>query len=110
MAYRLLEEIARGNFSTDEFKNALVPLAMDENTADNDDAQRPEALLWMGILNLYAEKGNVPPVADNEKEDNPFGLLTPNDVKAVATKVLTGAKHRDIVVKSLPPQERNWEK
>lgn len=110
MAYRLLEEIARGNFSTDEFKNALVPLAMDENTADNDDAQRPEALLWMGMLNLYAEKGNVPPVADNEKEDNPFGLLTPNDVKAVATKVLTGAKHRDIVVKSLPPQERNWEK
>ena len=42
--------------------------------------------------------------------DNAFSQLTPEDVQSVATRLLQGARHRDIVVKAFPPAERKWEK
>lgn len=63
----------------------------------------------MGALNVYAEQGKVPNLADDQ-EASVYESLTPEHVAAVATKVLVGARHRDIVVRSLPPHRQKWEK
>lgn len=159
-AYALLRDIAAGRFAADEFKAVQVPLAVnaaaDETRAEG---HTPEALLWMSLLNVYAETGVVPELpADLAAEvsqaaapsgkdkgsprrsqtargtngntaapaaastssptassaaptvDNAFSHVTPADVQAVAARLLEGARHRDIVVKALPPAERKWEK
>lgn len=144
-AYELLRDIAAGHFSADEFKAVQVPLAVNAATEEtHTESNTPEALLWMGMLNVYAETGTVPQLpADLAAEvdkatvtsgkakgktqqqpkaqptvaqapaalvDNAFSQLTPEDVQSVATRLLQGARHRDIVVKALPPAERKWEK
>jgi len=39
-----------------------------------------------------------------------FSKLTPQDIAAVAAKVLDNAKHREIVVKAIDPEKKQWEK
>ncbi|MFQ7114534.1 hypothetical protein [Hallella bergensis] len=66
-------------------------------------AMPSDPMLWMGALNVYAEQGHVPNLTDNS-EASVYEHLTPEQVAAVANKVLEGARHRDIVVRSLPPR------
>ena len=100
-----LKHIAAGEFSRDEFKAALVPLAVDDMTPSGAGSMPSDPMLWMGALNVYAEQGQVPNLADNS-EASVYEHLTPEQVAAVATKVLEGARHRDIVVRSLPPRSQ----
>ena len=39
-----------------------------------------------------------------------FSKLTPQDIAAVAAKVLDNAKHREIVEKAIDPEKKQWEK
>ena len=57
----------------------------------------------MGLLNVYAESGEMITPAESAAVEPVFSTLTPADIKAVAAKVLETAAKREIIVKSLPP-------
>lgn len=104
-----LGRIAKGDFSRDEFKAAMVPLAVDDMAPSGKGSMPSDPMLWMGALNVYAEQGKVPNLADDHGE-SVYESLTPELVAAVAAKVTKGARQRDIVVRSLPPNRQKWEK
>ena len=102
LVHQILDDVRQGRFSQDEFKAAVVPLAVDEQTPPgNDSAANPQ--LWMGLLNVYAESGEMITPAESAAVEPVFSTLTPADIKAVAAKVLETAAKREIIVKSLPP-------
>ena len=58
-------------------------------------------MLWLVYLNSYAETGKVPNLSQKANAAHTEDL-TLQDIVALAKKLTTGAKKRDIVVKSLP--------
>ena len=107
--YNILNDIKQQRFSIDEFKAALVPLAVDEeNAGDPQAALNPS--LWLGLLNVYAETGEQLTPQESNAVEPVFSKLTPQDIAAVAAKVLDNAKHREIVVKAIDPDKKQWEK
>lgn len=107
VTYALVKRVAQGGFSLDEFKAVQVPLAVAPAPSDT---ELPAELLWMGMLNIYAETGKVPETPADAPEVSPYRDLAPTDVSTVAQRLLSAAKLRDIVVKSLPPHLRRWER
>ena len=96
----LLDDVRLGKFSADEFKAAVVPLAVDEQTpASPDMATNP--MLWMGTLGIYAQTGETITPEESAAVDPIFSTLTPADVSAVAAKVLNNAVKREIVVQAI---------
>ena len=96
----LLDDVRLGKFSADEFKAAVVPLAVDEQTpASPDMATNP--MLWMGTLGIYAQTGETITPEESSAVDPIFSTLTPADVSAVAAKVLNNAVKREIVVQAI---------
>lgn len=106
--YTLLDELRNGRFSTDQFKAAVVPLAVDEQTPQSNNATE-SASTWMALLNVYAETGEVLNPASVHTAEPLFSTLTPADITAVARKVLTDAAHREIVMKAVAPEDKKWE-
>ena len=107
--YSILNDIKQQRFSMDEFKAALVPLAVDEESeGDPQSALNPS--LWLGLLNVYAETGEQLTPQESNAVEPVFNKLTPQDIAAVATKVFDNAKHREIVVKAIDPEKKQWEK
>ncbi|MBS9766384.1 MAG: insulinase family protein [Flavobacteriaceae bacterium] len=108
-AYQILNDVAKGKFSEDEFKNVYVQKVLDEKQAEmmtkgaGNDTDNP--FQWLAILNAYAEKGELP---NKNKEKVKSESITFNDVVAVLNKILDNAKHRDIVIKSIPEEKREW--
>lgn len=111
-AYAILDSIGRGLFSQDEFKKIVVPLAVEQTEGDNkaaDDTVSPE--MWLAIMQAYYDR--TPATTASSAVHDPQASienLTPADITAVARKVLTGDKHREFIVTSLPENERSWEK
>lgn len=96
----LLDDVRLGKFSADEFKAAVVPLAVDEQTpASPEMATNP--MLWMATLGVYAQTGETITPEESAAVDPVFSTLTPADVSAVAAKVLNNAVKREIVVQAI---------
>jgi peptidase M16 inactive domain protein len=53
----------------------------------------------MGLLNVYAETGEELSPSDSSSSEPVFKTLTEQDIAQVATKILTQAKQREIIVK-----------
>ena len=88
-----------GRFSADEFKAAMVPLAVDEEQSGAASQSNSDPSVWMALLNIYAETGNELSPNDNAASAPVFKTLTLQDIIAVAMKVMTNAKQREIIVK-----------
>ena len=99
LVYSILDDVKAGRFSADEFKAAMVPLAVDEEQAGAASQSNSDPSVWMALLNIYAETGNELSPNDNAASAPVFKTLTPQDITAVATKVMTNAKQREIIVK-----------
>ena len=107
--YELLHELASGKISQDEFKKVHIPFVLDEQEQLK---QGDELGLgsWIALLSAYAETGKTPdPKANKAKNEVRIADITAKDVSAVLSKLLDGAKRRDIVVKSLAPEDKKWE-
>ena len=98
LVYSILDDVKAGRFSADEFKAAMVPLAVDEEQAAAAQSSSDPSV-WMALLNIYAETGNELSPNDNAASAPVFKTLTPQDITAVAMKVMTNAKQREIIVK-----------
>ena len=99
LVYSILDDVKAGRFSADEFKAAMVPLAVDEEQAGAASQSNSDPSVWMALLNIYAETGNELSPNDNAASTPVFKTLTPQDITAVAMKVMTNAKQREIIVK-----------
>ena len=99
LVYSILDDVKAGRFSADEFKAAMVPLAVDEEQSGAASQSNSDPSVWMALLNIYAETGNELSPNDNAASAPVFKTLTPQDITAVAMKVMTNAKQREIVVK-----------
>lgn len=98
LVYSILDDVKAGRFTADEFKAAMVPLAVDEEQAAAAQSSSDPSV-WMALLNIYAETGNELSPNDNAASAPVFKTLTPQDITAVAMKVMTNAKQREIIVK-----------
>ena len=99
LVYSILDDVKAGRFSADEFKAAMVPLAVDEEQSGAASQSNSDPSVWMALLNIYAETGNELSPNDNAASEPVFKTLTPQDITAVAMKVMTNAKQREIIVK-----------
>ena len=99
LVYSILDDVKAGRFSADEFKAAMVPLAVDEEQSGAASQSNSDPSVWMALLNIYAETGNELSPNDNAASAPVFKTLTPQDITAVAMKVMTNAKQREIIVK-----------
>ena len=99
LVYSILDDVKAGRFTADEFKAAMVPLAVDEEQSGAASQSNSDPSVWMALLNIYAETGNELSPNDNAASAPVFKTLTPQDITAVATKVMTNAKQREIIVK-----------
>lgn len=99
LVYSILDDVKAGRFTADEFKAAMVPLAVDEEQAGAASQSNSDPSVWMALLNIYAETGNELSPNDNAASTPVFKTLTPQDITAVAMKVMTNAKQREIIVK-----------
>ena len=97
-----LDEMQAQKFSADAFKAAMIPLAVDEEAPQNPSTDNPS--LWMGLLNIYAETAEELTPEESAKVAPIFRTLTPQDVAAVAKKVLSTARQREIIVRPKPQQ------
>ena len=98
LVYSILDDVKAGRFTADEFKAAMVPLAVDEEQAAAAQSSSDPSV-WMALLNIYAETGNELSPNDNAASAPVFKTLTPQDITAVAMKVMTNTKQREIIVK-----------
>mgnify|MGYP001645659589 FL=1 len=99
LVYSILDDVKAGRFFADEFKAAMVPLAVDEEQSGAASQSNSDPSVWMALLNIYAETGNELSPNDNAASAPVFKTLTPQDITAVAMKVMTNAKQREIIVK-----------
>ena len=96
--YAILNDIKAGRFTSDEFKAAMIPLAVDEETPQ-ESLRQDNPSLWMGLLNIYAETGQQLTAEESAAVEPVFKTLVPADIAAVAQKVIDTAKLREIIVK-----------
>ena len=99
LVYSILEDVKAGRFTADEFKAVMVPLAVDEEQTSAASQSNSDPSVSMALLNIYAETGNELSPNDNAASAPIFKTLTAQDITAVAMKVMTNAKQREIIVK-----------
>ncbi len=99
LVYSILGDVKAGRFAADEFKAVMVPLAVDEEQTSAASQANSDPSVWMALLNIYAETGNELSPNDNAASAPIFKTLTAQDITAVAMKVMTNAKQREIIVK-----------
>ena len=99
LVYSILDDVKAGRFAADEFKAVMVPLAVDEEQTSAASQANSDPSVWMALLNIYAETGNELSPNDNAASAPIFKTLTAQDITAVAMKVMTNAKQREIIVK-----------
>lgn len=109
--YEILDEIRNNTFSEDNFKKVYVPIVVDQEAeqkaqAATDNQEETDPILWLAILNAYVE-GNQD-VTKEKPEVVDYRTITRKDVADVISKLLDGAKKREIVVKSKPIQSTDF--
>lgn len=97
-AYEIFESVIRGDFTQDEFKNAHIPMVLQNRDNAVDPSENP--LLWLVILNSYMENGVMPDLKEELSPDY-VEKITRDDVIRAAKKLMEGAKKREIVVKAI---------
>ena len=102
--------MAAGQISQDEYKKVHVPLTLDEVEREKQLGDKLGLDVWIALLSSYAETGVVPSMkAQKQKDEVKIADVTASDVAAVLKKLLNEGKRRDIVVKSIAPEDKKWE-
>ena len=67
--------------------------------------------VWIALLNAYAETGKAPDLTKKgaTSQEVKVSAITAQDLSSLLKKLLDEGKHRDIVVKSIAPEAKQWE-
>lgn len=108
--YEILRAMAAGGISQEEYQKVHVPLTLDEAQREKQTGDKLGLGVWIALLSSYAETGVVPSLQGKKPQDEvKVADITAADLSAVLKKLLESGKRRDIVVKSLAPEDRPWE-
>ena len=109
-ALAILASFTDGTFSEDDFKKVRMQLASGEMAEiAMDENSEIDPIIWLALLNAYVENGSVKSPDEIATPSVRYSDLTPDDIQAVARKVLQDGKRRSITVKSAPKREGAWE-
>lgn len=107
--YAILQEVADGAFGEEAYRRVVLPFAMDERASQKmDEDAEDNPMIWIALLNLYMETGEVPSPDAPETKETMYEDITSQEVASLARKIMSGAKKRDIVLKSIAPERREW--
>lgn len=111
LTLQILDEVKRAAYSDDQLKRARIPLAIEEQAEQPAEGEESEAkaMMTIALLNMYMESQHLPEAYHVEDTATvSYQEITRDDITAVANRLFDGAKVRDIVLKSLPPERREW--
>lgn len=97
--YGILQEVAQGKVDPVEFRKSMIPHRLEQQEVALTPADNP--MLWLAIINAYADTGQVPDLSAQE-DSQAWDSLRETHVASLLTKLMTGRK-TEISMKSLPP-------
>ena len=108
--YEILRSIAAGKIDRDEYKKVHIPQVLDEEAEEKAAGNELGLGDWIALLNAYAETGKAPDLSKKAPgQEVKVSAVTAQDLSALLKKLLDEGKRRDIVVKSIAPEEKTWE-
>ena len=109
--YDILRSIASGQIDRDEYKKVHIPQVLDEEAEEKAAGDGMGLGVWIALLNAYAETGKAPDLTKKgaTSPEVKVSAITAQDVSALLKKLLDEGKRRDIVVKSIAPEAKQWE-
>lgn len=109
--YDILRSIASGQIDRDEYKKVHIPQVLDEEAEEKAAGDGIGLGVWIALLNAYAETGKAPDLTKKgaTSQEVKVSAITAQDVSSLLKKLLDEGKRRDIVVKSIAPEAKQWE-
>ena len=109
--YEILRSIAAGQIDRDEYKKVHIPQVLDEEAEEKAAGDGMGLGVWIALLNAYAETGKAPDLTKKgaTSQEVKVSAITAQDVSSLLKKLLDEGKRRDIVVKSIAPEAKQWE-
>ncbi len=109
--YDILRSIASGQIDRDEYKKVHIPQVLDEEAEEKAAGDGMGLGVWIALLNAYAETGKAPDLTKKgaTSQEVKVSAITAQDVSSLLKKLLDEGKRRDIVVKSIAPEAKQWE-
>ena len=109
--YDILRSIAAGQIHRDEYKKVHIPQVLDEEAEEKAAGDGMGLGVWIALLNAYAETGKAPDLTKKgaTSQEVKVSAITAQDVSSLLKKLLDEGKRRDIVVKSIAPEAKQWE-
>lgn len=104
-AYAVLEQLLTGTLTPQDIKKAVVPHILQLQQEEPNLDKEPQ--LWLILLHGYVENGEVPTLS-SKKTIDALRQVTPETVTQVAKLLTSKGKKREIVVKSIPPDQIEW--
>lgn len=109
--YDILRSIASGQIDRDEYKKVHIPQVLDEEAEEKAAGDGMGLGVWIALLNAYAETGKAPDLTKRgaTSQEVKVSAITAQDLSSLLKKLLDEGKRRDIVVKSIAPEAKQWE-
>ena len=109
--YDILRSIAAGQIDRDEYKKVHIPQVLDEEAEEKAAGDGMGLGVWIALLNAYAETGKAPDLTKKgaTSQEVKVSAITAQDLSSLLKKLLDEGKRRDIVVKSIAPEAKQWE-
>ena len=109
--YDILRSIAAGQIDRDEYKKVHIPQVLDEEAEEKAAGDGMGLGVWIALLNAYAETGKTPDLTKKgaTSPEVKVSAITAQDLSSLLKKLLDEGKRRDIVVKSIAPEAKQWE-
>ena len=109
--YEILRSIAAGQIDRDEYKKVHIPQVLDEEAEEKAAGDGMGLGVWIALLNAYAETGKAPDLTKKgaTSQEVKVSAITAQDLSSLLKKLLDEGKRRDIVVKSIAPEAKQWE-
>ena len=109
--YDILRSIASGQIDRDEYKKVHIPQVLDEEAEEKAAGDGMGLGIWIALLNAYAETGKAPDLTKKgaTSQEVKVSAITAQDLSSLLKKLLDEGKRRDIVVKSIAPEAKQWE-
>ena len=109
--YDILRSIASGQIDRDEYKKVHIPQVLDEEAEEKATGDGMGLGVWIALLNAYAETGKAPDLTKKgaTSQEVKVSAITAQDLSSLLKKLLDEGKRRDIVVKSIAPEAKQWE-
>lgn len=101
IVHKELSNVLLSGINEEELEKVKLPILVSLQMEEVDEKDKSEDVgFWLALLNNYVEKNQI--LQEDISEEGTIESITKEDVISVMRKVMSGAKKRDFLVKSLP--------